>query len=164
MPPVSSLFCPFFLYLLPAGYIHSSSYSQSSYNWRCNASRSLRSLPLSFFSPSFSLPFPLSRDAGIPSLPRVEKRWSFLSLGWQNGPAASRSVTSGFPNRGPVWRVTSYLRPRRARERRRGRGKKREEPRRCNSRRQKVVLFDGDPLSYLRSKYVTRNMANNRVY
>lgn len=54
---VSSLFYLFSLYLLSAGYIHSSSYSQSSYNWRCNASRSLRSLPLSFFSLSFSLPF-----------------------------------------------------------------------------------------------------------
>lgn len=87
-----------------------------------------------FFRPSFSSRRSLSRDADI--LSAACRREIAVPLPCrQNGPAASRSVTSGFPNRGPAWRATSYRRPRLAREFRSEQKERREkagEQRRCN--------------------------------
>lgn len=65
--PVPPSFAPPFVLLVSAGYIHSSSYSQSPYNWKCNRSPLVppRPLPLSLFvffvSVSFLAPFPFAR-------------------------------------------------------------------------------------------------------
>lgn len=127
-----------------------------------------------FFSPSFSLPFPLSRDAGIPSLcvPRVEERWSFLSPGRMDRQLQGRSlrVFQIVVLHDGQLPIDVLVLPAISEERaRKGTDKRREES------RVDVILDDKKSHNYstlrrqyLRSKCGTRasirNSANNKVY
>ena len=94
---VSSSFAPPFVLLILTSYIHSSSYSQSAYNWRCNHSSSSSSFSPRLFLFVFFLHRSLSRDADILS-GRISKREMVIPLFSRRG-AAERTWGPAWPGR-----------------------------------------------------------------